>query len=67
MRHDEYVRERRARVRALQAAEPEPYDWAGALWFGVKVLLWVVLTLAGGVGLAWMPGAGLDWLERILP
>ena len=66
-RRDEAARERRARLRALQAPpEPEPVDWADTATFLAKALLCALIGVYALLAFAWVVGTGLDWLTEVM-
>ena len=66
-RRDVAARERRARLRDLQAPpEPEPFDWVEAAKFWGVLLLCVVVGVPALIAFAWVVGMGVDWLTEVL-
>lgn len=66
-RRDEAARERRARLRALQAPpEPEPFDWEEEAKFWGSLLLCVVVGVPALIAFAWIVGTGLDWMTEAM-
>ena len=66
-RRDEAARERRARLRALQAPpEPEPIDWVDTATFLAKALLCALIVVHALLAFAWVVGMGLDWMTEVL-
>ena len=67
MSADEYVRERRARLRELQRRNGvEPIDWRGGAKFFAGLLLWAVAVVVCMLVIAFVLGAGFDRLEEML-
>lgn len=62
----EAIAARRRRIREVQVQEADGYDWREALRFARFVLAAAILSVAAGVALALVLGAGLDWLEGVL-